>query len=103
VPVGLRGIGYEMVIGDTGGVLPPGEEMLMQPGEVRSFFLRLLSQGNSLLAAQPAPPQMVGDQHYIDVLPYGNGQALLVDGIQSGVRYVLETPTLFLPLVVRNF
>jgi hypothetical protein len=103
VPVGLSGLSVEMVIGDTGTPLPPGEEVLLQPGEVRSFHLRLRRMGSSLLATQPAPPQMVGDQHYIDVLPYGNGQPLLVDGIQSGVRYVLVNPRLFLPLVVRNF
>ncbi|HSJ58846.1 MAG TPA: hypothetical protein VLC95_16795 [Anaerolineae bacterium] len=72
--------------------LQPGEELLLGPGESREFFVRITPSGE---------PQLVGDMHSLDVLPYGNGQALLVDGLQSGVRYLLEPLRIYLPLVVR--
>jgi hypothetical protein len=73
--------------------LEPEEEFVLGPGESQEFFVRITPDGE---------PQFVGDEHYIDVLPYGDGQALLVDGIQSGVRYVLEKFKIYLPLVVRS-
>jgi hypothetical protein len=73
--------------------LEPGEEFVLDPGESQEFFVRITADGE---------PQFVGDEHYVDVLPYAEGQALLVDGIQSGVRYVLEEPRVYLPLVVRG-
>jgi hypothetical protein len=77
----------------TGLALEPGDEFELGPGESQEFFVRITSDGD---------PQLVGDEHYIDVLPYADGQALLVDGIQSGVRYILEKPKIYLPLVVRS-
>jgi hypothetical protein len=76
-----------------GTALAPAEEVVLGPGETREFFVRITSEGT---------PGLVGDEHYLDVLPYGNGQALMVDGIQSGVRYVLEEPKAYLPIVVRD-
>jgi len=103
VLVGLSGVSFEMVNADTGDPVPPGEEVLLPPGAIRPYFLRLRRDTIPLLAAQPDLPKMVGDQHYIDVLPYGNGQPLRVDGVHSGVRYLLATPKIYLPLVMRNF
>ncbi|MDD3826440.1 MAG: hypothetical protein PHY79_10735 [Anaerolineae bacterium] len=104
VLVGLSGVGVEVVNAETGNPLPPGEEVLLGPGELKPFFLRLRRESGALLAAQPEPePRMVGDQHYIDVLPYSAGQPLRVDGVHSGVRYLLETPKAYLPLVMRQF
>ena len=73
--------------------LEPGEEFVLGPGESQEFSVHIRSEGE---------PQFVGDEHYIDVLPYADGQALLVDGIQSGVRYVLQKIKVYLPLVVRG-
>ena len=77
----------------TGLALEPGEEFVLGPGDSQEFFVRITSDGGT---------QFVGDEHYVDVLPYADGQALLVDGIQSGVRYVLEKIKVYLPLVVRG-
>ena len=101
--VGLSDVGYEVINAETGVPLPPGTEVLLPPGALRPYFLRLSRQTSPLLAAQQAQPKMVGDQHYIDVLPYGNGQPLRVDGVHSGVRYLLATPKVYLPQVMRNF
>jgi hypothetical protein len=100
VTVGLSGASVEatpiplpMQSAGAGLALEPGDEFELGPGESQEFFVRITSDGD---------PQLVGDGHYVDVLPYANGQALLVDGIRSGVRYVLAKPQIYLPLVVRS-
>lgn len=95
-PVGLVGMLIEMIDAQTGGVVPPTEEIVLDPGETHAFFLRIMADG------KVAQPDWAGDEQYIDVLPYGNGQMILVDGIVSGVRYVLEPLRIYLPLVAKN-
>ena len=46
--------------------------------------------------------EFAGDDQYIDVLPHGNGQLILVDGVVSGVRYVFGPLEIYLPLVRRS-
>ena len=86
IPLPRQQAGSEMT-------LEPGEEFMLDPGESQEFFVRITSEGDT---------QLFGDEHYIDVLPYADGQALLVDGVQSGVRYVLGKIKVYLPLVVRG-
>jgi hypothetical protein len=69
------------------------EEVWLEPGETRQFFVRVHRQRE---------PVLIVDEHYLDVLPYGNGQAVQINGIQSGIRYVFEIPKLYLPVVTRN-
>jgi len=46
------------------------------------------------------PPPLDGSASFVDVIPYDNGQPLMVDGNQSAVRFVFETPQIFLPVAI---
>lgn len=96
-PVGLPGILIELIDTQTRGVVPPEEEIELGPDETREFLLRLVVPMDRAI-----PPEDAGDAQYIDVLPHGNGQLLLVDGVVSGVRYVFEPLMIYLPLIKRN-
>jgi hypothetical protein len=95
--VGLAGLLIQLIDAQTGEVVPPGGEVKLGGNETRAFFLRLMSP-----AGRAAPPELAGDDQYIDVLPYGEGQLLLVDGLVSGVRYVIGPMQIYLPVMLRN-
>jgi hypothetical protein len=97
-PVGLAGLLVQLIDQQTGGVVPPAGEVVLSPGEVRAFFLRLMSP-----AGRAPAPEFAGDDQYIDVLPHGNGQLIVMDGLVSGVRFVFAPPEVYLPIVLRNF
>lgn len=94
VPVGLAGLHFQVLSGATNGALAVENEWVLEPGEEREFFVRIESTG---------APGLVGDQNHLDVLPYANGQLLLVDGIPSGVRYLFEPWKRYLPVVVKAY
>ncbi len=97
-PVGLTGLLIQLIDNKTGDVVPAAGEIVLGPGETRAFFLRLLSP-----AARAPAPAFAGDDQYIDVLPHGNGQLMVMDGLVSGVRFVFAPPEVYLPIVFRNF
>jgi hypothetical protein len=72
-------------------------------GETQSFFLQVrqaaLPQAPSAVNATPSP--LTGSESYVDVIPYVNGQPLMVDGNQSALRFAFETPALYLPAISR--
>jgi uncharacterized repeat protein (TIGR01451 family) len=97
-PVGLPGVLIQLIDPLTRGILPPEEEIELAPLETREFFLRLIVPADRSIAQETA-----GDDQYIDVLPHGDGQLILVDGLVSGVRYAFVPLNIYLPLVMRNF
>jgi hypothetical protein len=45
---------------------------------------------------------MLGEQGTLDVIPYVDGQPILVDGVQSAVEFEVDAPAqVLMPLVVR--
>jgi len=92
VPVGLAGMDFQVLPLEAGDVLALQDEWVLEPGEEQAFFVRIESTDAA---------DLVGDHNYLDVLPYANGQALLVDGLQSGMRYLFEPWKLYLPIVVK--
>lgn len=92
IPVGLQGMKFTVMEAAPVRAMQAAEEFLLEPGETREFFVRVELQGE---------PDLTGDVHYLDVLPYGNGQAVLINGIQSGIRYYFGMPKVYLPVVTR--
>jgi hypothetical protein len=92
VPQGVAGMHFQVMEVTTRQALAPDAEVVLGPGETREFFVRITPAGQ---------PSLVGDQHSLDVLPYQNGQALLLDGVRSGVRYLFQPWALYLPTVLR--
>jgi uncharacterized repeat protein (TIGR01451 family) len=101
-PVGLAGLMVQLIDFESGDPVPPGAEVELGALETRRFFLRLFSPVATTPGAAP-PPQFPGDEQYIDVLPYLEGQLLMVDGIASGVRYMIRPLQVYLPVVLRDF
>ena len=94
IPVGLAGLHFQVLSGATNGALAVQDEWVLEPGQEQEFFVRVESTG---------APGLVGDQNFLDVLPYANGQVLLMDGIPSGVRYLFEPWKRYLPIVVKAY
>lgn len=92
LPVGLVGLDFQVMGATQNGAFATQNEWMLGPEEIKEFFVRVESTGDAGL---------VGDQNYLDVLPYANGQALLVEGIQSGMRYMVEPWRLYLPVVLK--
>ncbi|MBN1660088.1 MAG: hypothetical protein JXA93_16930 [Anaerolineae bacterium] len=93
VPVGLAGMHFQVMEVATRSLVEPADEVWLAGGEAREFFVRIEAAGD---------PGLIGAETHLDVLPYGNGQPVTLDGVQSGVRYLLELLRIYLPLVVRN-
>jgi hypothetical protein len=92
IPVGLQGMDFTVLEVSTRQPLAAADEIWLEPGETQQFFVRV---------QMPGAPLLTGDEHYLDVLPYGNGQAVQINGIQSGIRYYFEAPRLYLPVILR--
>ncbi len=96
--------GFQFILMDhNGSPVPPGMEIYFGAGETQSFFLQVrqaaLTNPPSAVNANPSP--LTGSEFYVDVIPYANGQLILVDGNQSALRFAFETPTIYLPTISR--
>jgi uncharacterized repeat protein (TIGR01451 family) len=99
--VGLHGFLLPAVQdADTGEQFAFGEEIPFMGGQDRRLMLVLQGMGLD----QAAPPELLGAESYIDVIPYQNGQQMTVDGLPSGLRFGIETIAwqVYLPIVARN-
>jgi hypothetical protein len=67
------------------------------------FMVRLGQPMGYYGVARPsAEPFMLGDQGVLDVIPYVDGQPIVVDGLQSAVEFEVDAPVQqFLPLIAR--
>ena len=96
--------GFQFLLMDHNGIpVPPGTEIPFGAGETQSFFLQVrqaaLTSAPSAVNANPSP--LTGSESYVDVIPYANGQPIMVDGNQSALRFVFDTPLIYLPLITR--
>jgi len=100
--VGVPGFQFQLM-DHNGRVVPLGTEVHFGAGESQSFFLQVRQAAltNSPSAVNANPSLLTGSESFVDVMPYSNGQPLMVDGNRSAVRFVFETPTIYLPVVVR--
>ncbi len=95
--------GFQFILMDhNGAIVPPGTEIPFGAGESQSFFLQVrqaAAAASSHAANAAAPSPLTGSVSYVDVIPYVNGQPLMVDGNQSAVRFAFETPVVYLPII----
>ncbi|HEX7568807.1 MAG TPA: hypothetical protein VF355_09620, partial [Anaerolineaceae bacterium] len=100
--VGVPGFQFQLM-DHNGRVVPLGTEVQFGAGESQSFFLQVRESPMtaSPLAVNANPSLLTGSESFVDVMPYSNGQPLMVDGNRSAVRFVFETPTIYLPVIVR--
>ncbi|MGE5224429.1 MAG: hypothetical protein ACM3PY_18480 [Omnitrophica WOR_2 bacterium] len=88
----------------TGKQVMPGDVVNFMGNESRRFFLRLGLAPGIMSAMEPsAPSGIVGDDAVIDVIPYQNGQQLMVNGQPSGVEFEIDPLAhLYLPYTNQN-
>jgi hypothetical protein len=96
--VGAPGLQF-FLIDQNGKLVPPGTEIPFGVGEVQSFFLQVREAALGMAPTAAAP--FSGSESYVDVIPYSNGQPLMVDGNESAVRFAFDTPLLYLPVIKR--
>lgn len=99
--VGVPGFIF-ILMDQNGNPVPLGSEIPFAAGESQTFFLQVRQAAAVTSSARPSvatPPPLAGSDSYVDVIPYDNGQPLMVDGNQSAVRFSFETPTVYLPIV----
>ncbi len=80
-----------------------GDAVMFGPNEVRQFFVRLgMPAGPYEVQEATQLPFMAGDKGVIDVVPFVEGQPIVVDGVESGVEFEVDAPaSAWLPLIMR--
>jgi hypothetical protein len=96
---GLPGFMFQLM-DHNGNPVMPGTQVMFGAGETQSFFLQIRQAAlttNSPLAVNAS--LTAGSESFVDVIPYVNGEPLMVDGNQSAVRFTFEPPLQYIPLI----
>lgn len=99
--VGVNGLQF-LLMDHNGKMIPPGTEIQFGAGETQSFFLQVRQAALTMSpsVANPTSP-LSGSESYVDVIPYANGQPVIVDGNQSALRFAFDTPLIYMPFITR--
>jgi hypothetical protein len=98
--VGVPGFQFQLM-DSKGNVIQPGAPIQFGAGESQTFHLQVSQAAatNAPSQANANPSPLAGSASYVDVIPYANGQPLMVDGNQSAVRFAMELPIIYVPVV----